>query len=110
MGNSTHPARLPAIGGRKAFGVDTLSKPRSAQLKIGRFILNRWLGTGLQGKVFQAFDPVLERTVAIKWLKPSGGSDTPHSGASSGEGRIAAKLEHPNIVPLYEAGEHGGYP
>ncbi len=91
--------------------MDAPSKPRNAQLKIGRFILTRWLGSGLQGKVFQAFDPVLERPVAIKWLNPPGGGDRAlERGAKSGEGRIVAKLEHPNIVPLYEAGVHGGFP
>jgi serine/threonine protein kinase len=91
--------------------VDALSKTRSAQLKIGRFVLTRWLGSGLQGKVFQAFDPVLERRVAIKWLNPPGGDDTAlHCGINPGEGRIVARLEHPNIVPLYEAGVHGGFP
>ena len=81
------------------------------QLTIGRFVVQRWLGGGLQGKVFQAFDPVLERQVAIKWLTPSGDAMAPVSaGADLSEARIVAQLQHPNIVPLYEAGTHQGYP
>lgn len=91
--------------------MDTLSKPRSEQLKIGRFIVNRWLGSGLQGRVFQAFDPELERRVAIKWLNPAGGDKAAAGrGTHSSEARIVAKLEHPNIVPLYEAGVHQKFP
>jgi serine/threonine protein kinase len=78
---------------------------------MGRFIVRRWLSGGLQGKVFQAFDPVLEREVAIKWLNPPGGDKTSaNRGTYPSEARIVAKLEHPNIVPLYEAGVYRGFP
>jgi serine/threonine protein kinase len=91
--------------------VRKLLKPRDEQLKIGRFIIRRWLGSGLQGKVFLAFDPVLERQVAIKWLNPTGG-DKPseNRGIFPSEARIVAKLEHPNIIPLYEAGLFRDFP
>lgn len=87
------------------------SKPGIDQLRIGRFFVRRWLGGGLQGKVFQAFDPDLERLVAIKWLRPAAINEA--AGTSSpypSEARIVAKLEHPNIVPLYEAGMFRGFP
>lgn len=91
--------------------VETPSKPRNEQLKIGRFIIRRWLGSGLQGKVFLAFDPVLERQVAIKWLNPTGGDNPPaNCEIFPSEARIVAKLEHPNIVPLYEAGLYRDFP
>lgn len=77
------------------------NQQRSAQLRIGRFVVRRWLGGGAHGKVFLAHDPLLERQVAIKWLK---------AGSLPDEARILAALEHPNIVPLYEAGEHLGAP
>ena len=89
-----------------------LPRPRDERLKIGRFIVRRWLGSGLQGKVFQAFDPILEREVAIKWLHPADGAEACASGAveASEEARIASKLEHPNIVPLYDTGVYRGFP
>ena len=90
---------------------ETPSNSSSKQLKIGRFIIRRWLGSGLQGKVFLAFDPILERQVAIKWLNPIGNNKPPQNPEIfSGEARIVAKLEHPNIVPLYEAGLHQDSP
>jgi serine/threonine protein kinase len=87
------------------------AKSNNKQLKIGRFIIRRWLGSGLQGKVFLAFDPVLERQVAIKWLNPIGSNKLPQNPEIfSSEARIVAKLEHPNIVPLHEVGLHQDSP
>ena len=91
--------------------MDDRVKPRSDQLKIGRFIVKRWLGAGLQGKVFLAFDPDLERHVAIKWLNPSCGREAVNTqGAYPIEARVVARMAHPNIVPLYEAGTYRGFP
>jgi serine/threonine protein kinase len=83
--------------------------PRDQRLKVGRFIVRRWLGSGFQGKVFQAFDPILEREVAIKWLIAEEGAEAGDT-ADLSEARIVSKLEHPNIVPLYDTGEHRGLP
>ena len=91
--------------------MDDRVKPRSDQLKIGRFIVKRWLGAGLQGKVFLAFDPDLERHVAIKWLNPANGREAVDTkGAYPIEARVVARMAHPHIVPLYEAGTYRGFP
>ncbi len=72
-------------------------------------MVERPLGSGLQGAVFLAFDPDLERRVAIKLLKLQDkyASAMPLRPA---EARITAKLTHPNIIPLYEIGLHKGRP
>jgi serine/threonine protein kinase len=81
------------------------------QLTMGRFIVRRWLGSGLHGKIFQAFDPILERQVAIKWLNSTATEiSSPSLSIYSNEALIVAKLRHPNIVTLYEAGMHCGFP
>lgn len=85
-------------------------KPEKDALKLGRFIVKRWLGAGLQGKVFLAFDPDLERHVAIKWLNPGDGAKPDPAAACPSEARIVARMSHPNIVPLYEAGSYRGFP
>lgn len=72
----------------------------TAPQRIGRFILRRELGSGLTSRVFLAYDPHLERQVAIKWLSPAADLAT----ASLHEARVVARLKHPNIVPLHEAG------
>lgn len=91
--------------------VRTRSNIRHEAPKIGRFVVRRWLGTGLHGKVFLAFDPLLERHVAIKRLNtvhmPGGRARPP---TLPDEARIVASLQHPNIVPLYEAGVHEAFP
>ncbi|MBK8265176.1 MAG: protein kinase [Nannocystis sp.] len=68
---------------------------------IGRYTLHKRLGCGAHGEVYEAYDPVMHRAVALKLLH--GG---PHSAA---EIRALARLDHPNIVPIYEAGEHEGW-
>ncbi len=75
-----------------------------AARKIGRFTIIRELGRGAQGAVYLAHDPQLERQVAIKTLRP-GATRTERL---LREARIVSKLQHANIVPLYDAGEHQG--
>jgi tRNA A-37 threonylcarbamoyl transferase component Bud32 len=70
----------------------------------GRFVLVREIGSGGMSTVFLGRDEVLDRPVAIKVLR----SDLEDSSVSSRfqrEGRTAARLSHPNIVQVYDAGE-----
>lgn len=78
-----------------------------AARQIGRFDIVRELGRGAQGAVYLAFDPQLERQVAIKTLRPGAPS---HTERLQREARIVSKLQHPNIVPLYDTGAHDGVP
>ncbi|MEJ2632083.1 MAG: HDOD domain-containing protein [Acidihalobacter sp.] len=73
--------------------------------KIGRFTVQGVLGTGAQGAVYLGFDPSLERTVAIKTLRADALGDALARERLLGEARIVARLKHPNVVPLFEAGE-----
>jgi eukaryotic-like serine/threonine-protein kinase len=69
-----------------------------------RFVLEREIGSGGMSAVFLGRDEVLDRPVAVKVLKP--GFDDSEVGARfRQEGRTAAKLSHPNIVQVYDAGE-----
>ncbi|MEM9209181.1 MAG: HDOD domain-containing protein [Pseudomonadota bacterium] len=75
--------------------------------RIGRFEVVRPLGRGSQGSVYQAIDPTLDRHVAIKMLNASNVqlSEIAENGAPL-EAVIASKLNHPNVVPIYDAGEN----
>lgn len=78
---------------------------------IGRFEILRPLGRGSQGAVFLARDPTLDRLVAVKQL--TGTQEELSSKAENGaplEAVIASKLMHPNIVPIYDAGENAEGP
>lgn len=76
---------------------------------IGRFKIIKQLGKGSQGVVYLASDSQLERNVAIKTIQLE--KSTPKIKKQFlTEARTIAKLQHPNIIPLYEMDEHLGTP
>jgi serine/threonine protein kinase len=76
-------------------------------VQIGRFQIRARLGTGAFGTVYQAYDPQLERIVALK-VPPAGVLDSPHRVERFlGDAKAAAQLQHPHIVPVFDAGRDG---
>lgn len=73
---------------------------------IGRYRLLRKLGQGSSGIVFLAKDPYIERNVAIKLSQP--GSDSARKRFFV-EAQAAGRFIHPNIVTIFDAGEHKGF-
>lgn len=72
------------------------------QLKTwGNFQLLQLLGRGGFGEVYRAWDPVLEREVALKLLLPRGLDAEQEFTAILSEARSMARVHHPNIVPVY---------
>jgi len=76
---------------------------------IGRFEIRRELGRGAQSVVYLAWDPQLQREVAIKTMHFSR-ADAQATPALLAESRTVSKLRHPNVVPIFDAGEQGGDP
>jgi serine/threonine protein kinase len=74
---------------------------------IGRFRIVRSLGRGGCGVVLLAFDPILQREVALKLPRPEALFDDDQRRRFLREARAAAGLQHPNIVPVFEAAEAG---
>ncbi|MEA2440490.1 MAG: eukaryotic-like serine/threonine-protein kinase [Thermoleophilaceae bacterium] len=72
------------------------------QLVLDRYRLERRIGAGGFGVVWLAFDEKLEREVAVKVVPWEG--DDPTSNRAEREARVAARLNHPGIVSLYELG------
>jgi len=60
--------------------------------------------------VFKAYHPALDRYVAIKVLHPAFLQDPNFKARFQREARVVAKLEHPNIVPIYDYSDSGGQP
>jgi hypothetical protein len=76
--------------------------------KLGRYQIRRTLGKGAMGIVYEGFDPLIERRVAIKTILPSqlGGDESGNLLARfKREAQAAGRLNHPGIVAIYEYGE-----
>ncbi len=104
-GSSISPAAASADTGEP--GAANTMHGASVPEKLGRFEVRTRIGGGAFGVVYRGYDPTLNREVALK---------VPHRGTSLSEKRksrvlveakAAAQLRHPNIVPVYEAGQDG---
>ena len=78
---------------------------------IGRFIVEHELGRGSMGIVYAAYDPELDRRVALKVLRATGASGDAEEHELEArllrEARTMARLAHPNVVPVHEVGREG---
>jgi serine/threonine protein kinase len=83
---------------------------RTSAKAIGRFELSRVLGEGAQGTVYLARDPHLGREVAIKTLALANTGRAATVTRLLQEARLVSRLNHPNVVTLYDAGETAGAP
>jgi hypothetical protein len=72
--------------------------------QIGRFQVRERLGAGAHGAVFRAFDPQLDREVALKVPRADALDSPRRVERFLREAKAAALLRHPNIVPVYDAG------
>jgi len=73
----------------------------------GRYRLERPLGHGAMGTVYLARDSELDRPVAVKLLSDAAAGDAGLRSRFVREARLAARLSHPNIVSVFDAGEDG---
>jgi hypothetical protein len=76
--------------------------------QIAGYRLEELIGRGGMGVVYRAHDLALERPVALKLLAPSLAEDPAFRERFLVESRLAASLDHPNVVPVYDAGEVEG--
>ena len=83
-------------------------KARLARTLEGRYQITRLLGRGGMAVVFLAEDLVLERQVAIKVLPPDLTRDAQLVTRFQQEAKTAAKLDHPNIIPIYRVESEEG--
>ena len=86
----------PAFGG---FGVGS---------RLASYRLDEQIGRGGMAVVYRAYDTRLERPVAIKVLAPELARDEAFRQRFIRESRTAAAVDHPNIIPIFEAGEANG--
>ncbi|HSD67152.1 MAG TPA: serine/threonine-protein kinase, partial [Vicinamibacteria bacterium] len=84
---------------------DARNRPR-----VGRYLITGRIGRGGMGMVYRGLDEALEREVAVKTLNAEGTLDAESRRRFEVEARAAARLQHPNIVTVYELGEDRGVP
>ncbi len=78
---------------------------------IGRFELRERLGAGAMGVVYAAWDPQLDRRVAIKLIHRAPGQAGPEADGQRRllrEAKAMARLRHPNVIQVHEVGTHEG--
>jgi TolB-like protein/predicted Ser/Thr protein kinase len=76
--------------------------------KLRNYLIERLVGKGGMGVVYEAYEENLDRKVAIKVLPAHLSEDESFTGRFLREARSAAKLEHPGICPIYAAGQVEG--
>lgn len=91
-------ARNLELDGRAAEGEDR---------GLARFRILGLLGEGRHAAVYRAFDPTLERQVALKLMRDEAPRSSRAQERFLGEARALARLKHPGIVSIYEAGRDG---
>jgi len=90
-------------------GKRIIARPMSLPARIGRFQILERIGEGAMGVVYRGRDDSLDRDVALKVMlaRAAGPEDEERF---LREARAVARLQHPNIVTIYELGEHEGSP
>jgi eukaryotic-like serine/threonine-protein kinase len=111
------PKRLAALRDARPAQVDVVARHLAARIRasllgitadvvqIDRFFVLDRLGAGATGVVFAAFDPRLDRKIALKLMRASGDLERDRVLA---EARAMARLSDPNVVAIYDASESAG--
>lgn len=74
--------------------------------KVGRYEIKTEIGAGGMATVYQAYDPLVGRNVAVKMMRASFVNEVSFRARFEREVRTIATLEHAAIVPVYDFGEH----
>ena len=89
-----------------------LQQPSDVPEKIGKYVIINKVGKGSTGTVYLSHDPYYRRDVAIKVYNIEEDSNPDRANVSRkmfyNEAHMVGMLQHPNIMPIYDAGEEGG--
>ncbi len=82
--------------------------PQPELARVGRYSILCRIGEGGMSVVYRAYDPELDRQVAVKLLRPDDPDDHEGSARLVREARAMAKISHPNVAHVYDAGIASG--
>ncbi len=92
--------------------VSNIERPNDVPEKIGKYVIINKIGKGSTGMVYLSHDPYYRRDVAIKVYDIEENSDADKAKVSRkmffNEAHMVGMLQHPNIMPIYDAGEEDG--
>ncbi|MEO5701252.1 MAG: protein kinase [Casimicrobiaceae bacterium] len=78
--------------------------------RLGRYQIRELVGEGAMATVYKAYDPEINRTIAVKLLKSQLREDNEYHARFLREAKGAGVLSHPNIVTVYDVGEDHNHP
>ena len=87
---------------------DVPTEDHHTGLRIGGYELRTELGRGAMGVVYDAWQPGLKRAVALKLILAGEFASASERARFTTEAASAARLDHPNLVPIYDVGNHQG--
>lgn len=80
----------------------------AGDLFAGKYVIQSLAGRGGMGLVYRAHQVLPDRTVALKVIAPNLIGEIEFRTRFKEEASLAARIEHPNVIPIYDAGEHDG--
>lgn len=92
--------------------MNDLSKNQGNPMKIGKYSIINQVGRGSTSSVYLSYDPYYRRDVAIKLYNADSADEEKSKNVRNmflSEAHIIGRLQHPNILPIYDAGDEGGY-
>lgn len=115
-----HCEKCPSCGGLVTHLVEAFAESLLGPLEpleglpalgttLGRYVILEWVGAGAMGAVYSAYDPQLDRRVALKILPPARGDQAQQLRARFlGEAQAMASISDPNVIAVHDVGIHEG--
>ncbi len=107
--NATAEVQAASSAATPATAVPSLSLSELAGHRLGQYQLRTLLGMGGMGAVYRAYQPSLNRDVAVKVLAPALATDEGYARRFVREAQTSAALEHAHIVPVHDYGSDQGF-